>query len=134
MKKIKAIIECCKDGYFCGVFDCDDLEYGVSTNAASIEEVKRNLEGIYLAIREDYAKEGRKFTEVEWEYEVDYASILSYYAQFVSLVGLSHFTGINKGQLSHYLNGTSRPRPATIERMRKGFAKMAEEIRALSTI
>lgn len=134
MKKVKVILERSLSGEFSAYMDCYDLEYGVNAQGASIEEAKANFEVVYNGMRSDFAREGKKFTEVTWEFEVDYMSLLEYYAQFFTLVGLSRFTGINKGQLSHYLNGTSRPRPATIERMQKGFAKMADDFRALSTI
>ena len=133
MKKVKVILERSLSGEFSAYMDCYDLEYGVNAQGASIEEAKANFEVVYNGMRSDFVRDGKKFTEVTWEFEVDSLSLLEYYAQFFTLVGLSRFTGINKGQLSHYLNGTSRPRPATIERMQKGFAKMADDLSALSS-
>lgn len=133
MKQVKVIIERSLSGEYSAYMDCYDLEYGVNAQGGSIEEAKANFEAVYNGMRSDFARDGKQFTEVTWEFEADYMSFLEYYAQFFTLVGLSRLTGINKGQLSHYLNGTARPRPATIERMQKGFAKMARDLSALSS-
>lgn len=128
MKKVKAIIERGKDGEYSAYLDCDALEYGVNGQGATVEAVKEDLQGVYAAMRELYAQEGRKFTEVEWTYSFDYVSLLQYYAQFFTLVGLAKLTGINKGQLSHYINGTSRPGRSTVEKIRKGLGALAADI------
>lgn len=132
MKKIEAIIERGKDGEYSAFLDCDELEYGVNGQGTTLQEAKEDLQGVYEAMRSLYAAEGRKFTEVEWTYRVDYASLLQYYAQFFTLVGLSKLTGINKGQLSHYINGTSRPGRATVEKLRAGFGRLAADIDAMT--
>lgn len=128
MKKVKAIIERGTDGRYSAFLDCDTLEYGVNGQGDTVREVKEDLEGVYDAMRSLYASEGRKFTEVEWEYSFDYVSLLQYYAQFFTLVGLSRLTGINKCQLSHYINGVSRPGRATCEKIRSGLSHFAGEI------
>lgn len=128
MKQVKAIIERGKDGEYSAYLDCDTLEYGVNGQGATVEAVKEDLQGVYAAMRELYAQEGRKFTEVEWTYSFDYVSLLQYYAQFFTLVGLAKLTGINKGQLSHYINGTSRPGRSTVEKIRNGLNALAADI------
>lgn len=130
MKKVKAIIERARDGGYSAFLDCDALEYGISGQGATIDEAKADLRGVYEAMRRLYAEEGRTFTEVEWTYSIDYVSLLQYYAQFFTLVGLARLTGINKGQLSHYINGSSRPGRATIEKIRAGLASLAADIDA----
>lgn len=128
MKNVKVIIERSMSGDFSAYMDCYDLEYGINAQGKSIEETKSKFAEVYNGFREDFAREGKTFTEVEWTYEIDYLSLLEYYAQFITLVGLSRLTGINKGQLSHYLNGTSRPRRAALERIQEGLDKLAKEI------
>lgn len=131
MKKVKAIIERGRDGEYSAFLDCDTLEYGVNGQGSTVEEVKKDLQGVYDAMRELYAAEGRTFTEVEWTYSFDYVSLLQYYAQFFTLVGLSRLTGINKCQLSHYINGTSRPGRSTVEKIRAGLSRLADDIEAM---
>ena len=68
----------------------------------------------------------RKFEEVKFEYEYDTASFLSLYAGIFSLVGLASITGINKGQLSHYVTGRRKPSRSTAEKnteFHQGFRK-----------
>lgn len=65
-----------------------------------------------------FAEEGKVFEEVEFSYCYDMASFLQHYAYAFTLTGLSRITGINQGQLSHYINGTSRPSRRTVEKLR----------------
>lgn len=133
MKQIKAIIERGKDGEYSIFLDCDSLEYCVNGQGETIQEAKADLQGVYDAMRALYTTEHRKFTDVEWTYSFDYVSLLQYYAQYFSLVGLSRLTGINKGQLSHYINGTSRPGRSTIEKIRGGLSRLASDIETSTT-
>ena len=56
---------------------------------------------------------------MEFVFKYDVASFLSYYAYAFSLAGLSRITGINQGQLSHYINGTSKPAQKTIDNIQE---------------
>ena len=56
------------------------------------------------------------------------ASFLQFYTKYFSLTGLSHLTGINKGQLSHYLNGQRNPSKKTIEKIDNSLQLFAKQI------
>ena len=67
--------------------------------------------------QEVYAEEGSKFPDVEFDFIYDMASFLNYYAYAFSLAGLARITGVNQGQLSHYVTGRRRPSKSTVEKI-----------------
>ncbi|MBO4487088.1 MAG: DNA-binding protein, partial [Bacteroidaceae bacterium] len=55
-------------------------------------------------------------------------SYLKYYSTIFTLVGMSRLTGINKGQLSHYINGASRPTEKTKIRIQGAMSDFANRL------
>ena len=131
MKKVNAIIEVGKDGSYSIYLDDHTLEYGVFGEGNTVAEAKADLEASYEGMKELYKEEGRQFTEVEFTYQYDAATVLQYYAQFLTLVGLAKMTGINKCQLSHYINGTSRPGARTVQKLQEGFVRLGREFSSI---
>jgi hypothetical protein len=132
MRKVKAIIERAGDGSYSIYSDADDLSYLITGTGHTVEEAKKCFEDGYAAMKRYYAEEGKPFTEVEMVYQYDMASFLEYYTKAFSLAGLSRITGINQGQLSHYITGHRSPSARTKEKMQKAihaFAKDLETVR-----
>jgi len=50
------------------------------------------------------------------------------HSKILSLAGLQRITGVNQGQLSHYVTGHRKPRPKTVEKIEKSLHAFAEEI------
>ena len=87
---------------------------------------------IFLAavdeMKEVYQMNGKKFPDVEFNFTYDIASFLNYYAYAFSLAGLARITGVNQGQLSHYVTGRRKPSKTTIEKIEKSLHEFAHEI------
>ena len=79
-------------------------------------------------MKELYAEENKPFVEANFEFQYDTASFLAYYSKVLSLAGLQRITGINQGQLSHYVTGHRKPSPKTVEKIEKSLHAFAEEI------
>lgn len=131
MKKVKAIIERGADGGFSVYMNDDTLEYSINGQGDTVDEAVTDFRAVYEEMIAFLKEEGNRCTEVEFEYEYDVVSFLRYYANLFTLVGLSRLTGINKGQLSHYINGTSRPGTRTIQKIQDGMSKFAGELSSL---
>lgn len=131
MRKVNAIIERASDGNYSIYTDADDLDYLVTGTGATVDEAKKCFEGGYEDMRRYYAKEGKPFTEVEIEYLYDMASFLAYYTKAFSLAGLSRITGINQGQLSHYITGRRVPSARTKEKMQRAIHTFAADLNAV---
>lgn len=65
---------------------------------------------------------------VEFRFVYDVASLLSYYSKYISLVGLSELTGINRVQLSHYISGHRKPSAQTTQKIQDAFRKLGADL------
>ncbi|MGL5957606.1 MAG: helix-turn-helix domain-containing protein [Phocaeicola sp.] len=131
---IKVHIERGGDGSFGAYIEENKLPYGIigegNTVAAAIEDFNTGYEDM----REYYAEEGKEFTEATFEFVYDVPSFLQYYVRFFSLAGLAHITGVNQGQLSHYLNGHRRPSDRTAKKIQDALNRFGEDISHVSLV
>ena len=134
MRKVNAIIERASDGSYSIYSDADDLTYLITGTGKTVAEAKKYFEGGYEEMRRCYQKIGKKFTEVEMVYKYDMASFLSYYASSFTLAGLSRITGINQGQLSHYVTGRSVPTRKTVQKMENAIHAFADDLKSVQFI
>lgn len=134
MRKVNAIIERADDGTYSIYSDADNLSYLITGTGETVEEAKQNFEDGYSDMRRYYSEEGKPFTEVEMVYQYDMASFLNYYTRAFSLAGLSRITGINQGQLSHYITGRRTPSARTKEKMQKSIHAFAEDLNSVRFI
>lgn len=131
MRKVNAIIERAGDGTFSIYSDAEDLDYLITGTGNTVEEAKRIFEGGYEDMRCYYAKRNKPFTEVEMVYQYDMASFLEYFTKAFSLAGLSRITGINQGQLSHYVTGRRVPSAKTKEKMQNAIHSFADDLNSV---
>lgn len=134
MRKVNAIIERASDGSYSIYSDADDLTYLITGTGKTVAEAKKYFEGGYEDMRRCYQKIGKPFTEVEMVYKYDMASFLSYYASSFTLAGLSRITGINQGQLSHYVTGRSVPTRKTVQKMENAIHAFADDLKSVQFI
>lgn len=134
MRKVKAIIERAGDGNYSVYMDADDLDYLVTGTGKTAEEAIQCFKNGYEDMKNYYAEEGKDFVEVEFEYEYDMASFLSYFSKAFSLAGLSRITGINQGQLSHYVTGHRVPSARTKEKMQESIHSFAKDLAEVNFI
>lgn len=128
MKRIKAIIERANDGNYSVYMNSDDVGYLVTGTGTTAEEALQCFRNGYEDMKKFYEKKGMVFEEVEFEYEYDMASFLSFFSKNFSLAGLSRLTGINQGQLSHYVRGYRRPSRTTVLKMQNSIHQFADEL------
>jgi len=134
MRKVNAIIERASDGSYSIYSDADDLTYLITGTGKTVAEAKKCFEGGYEDMRRYYEKRGEPFTEVEMVYKYDMASFLSYYASSFTLAGLSRITGINQGQLSHYVTGRSVPTRKTVQKMENAIHAFADDLKSVQFV
>ncbi len=136
MKKVNAIIERASDGTFSIYSDADpnELGYLVTGTGQTVDEARKYFEGGYSDIKRVYAEEGKPFTEVDFVYQYDMASFLSYYTKAFSLAGLSRITGINQHQLSHYVTGHRVPSQRTKEKIQQSIHAFASDLSQVNFI
>ena len=136
MKKVKAIVGRVNEGtnVYSVVMDADEVPFGLNGTGKTIEEARQDMLEAYAEIKEIMEREGESYDDLTFEYVYDIPSFLSYYEHVLSLAGLERISGINQRQLSHYINGTSKPRKATVERFRSRIRSFAEELRSVDII
>ena len=127
-KKINVVIERGIDGSFSAYIADDNCEFGCIGEGKSVEETKADFMKAVGETQEVYAEEGSKFPDVEFDFIYDMASFLNYYAYAFSLAGLARITGVNQGQLSHYVTGRRRPSKSTVEKIEQSLHDFANEI------
>ena len=127
-KKINVVIERGIDGSFSAYIADDNCEFGCIGEGKSVEETKADFMKAVGEMQEVYAEEGSKFPDVEFDFIYDIASFLNYYAYAFSLAGLARITGVNQGQLSHYVTGRRRPSKSTVEKIEQSLHDFANEI------
>ncbi|UKK54798.1 helix-turn-helix transcriptional regulator [Prevotella sp. E2-28] len=128
MRKVKAIIERAGDGTYSVYMDADDMSYLITGTGKNAEEAINSFKMNYDDMKRYYAEEGKDFEEVEFAYEYDMASFLSYYCKAFSLAGLSRITGVNQGQLSHYVTGHRIPSDKTKQKIQTSIQNFAKEL------
>lgn len=126
MKKVIAHIEKGRDGLYSVYMYDESLEYSVNGQGKTAKAAISDFNAVYNEMKKFYAETNMPFTQVEFEYKYDFSALLASCAEVFTLVGLSRITGINKSQLSHYLNGSSTPSLHTTERIRMGIRNYAE--------
>lgn len=134
MKKVKAIIERASDGNYSVYMDDDNLSYLITGTGVTAEQAIESFKENYEDMKRYYAEKGKDFEEVEFDYQYDMASFLSYYSKAFSLAGLSRITGINQGQLSHYVTGHRVPSARTKEKIQQSIKAFAMDLSQVNFI
>jgi len=130
MEKIKAFIERGEDETYSVFIDLENnkLNYGIHGNGKTVKEAVEDFKSAYNAMKEFYKKENKKFIEAEFEFSYDTASFLEYYSKILSLSGLERLTGVNQGQLSHYVTGRRKPSKKTVEKIEQKLHEFGKEL------
>ncbi|MCL2041452.1 MAG: helix-turn-helix transcriptional regulator [Bacteroidales bacterium] len=130
MNTVKAFVEKGNDGTYSVYVDLEEkrLNYGIHGNGDSVKEAIEDFHSAYRAMKEFHKELGKKFVEAEFNIVYDVASFLNYYAGKFSLAGLGRITGINQRQLSHYVNGYTRPTKKTVEKIDDALHQLAGEL------
>ncbi len=127
------MIERGPDGTY-GVFIAsDNVPFGILGDGKTVAEAIADFYDSLKEMREYYAEAGKKFPEdLEFDFKYDTASFLQHYAYAFTLAGVERITGVNQGQLSHYINGTRKPGEKTIRKIEERIRAFGAEISAVS--
>ncbi|MDP3432887.1 MAG: helix-turn-helix transcriptional regulator [Bacteroidota bacterium] len=130
METVKAFIERGNDGTYSVYVDLENstLNYGIHGVGNSAKEAVDDFILSYEEMKELYIQKGKEFAEAKFNYVYDTASFLAYYSKVLSLAGLQRITGVNQGQLSHYVTGHRKPSPKTVAKIEKSLHAFAKEI------
>lgn len=131
---VNVTIEKGKDGTYDAVMDYSDkLSFGLLGQGRTIEEAKADFYNSRDEMKRFYHEDGLEFPEdLEFKFTYDTASFLAYYNQFLTLSGLSKLSGINKAQLSHYIQGVRNPSPKTAAKIEEALHRFAAELQSTS--
>ena len=126
-KKMLAIIE---RGKGKGNFTCftpDTLmDIGFGGGGSSARKV---MEDTYLSLqetKEDWAKEGKEFPDVEFDFRFDVGSFFDYYP--IDVTAFARYIGMNASVLRQYVTGLREPKEEAIKRIREGINKLSEDL------
>jgi hypothetical protein len=122
------IIERGLDGTFSAYLADDMLPYGIIGDGDTVQSTISDFYDAYNDMRRYYAEQGEPFVETNFVFKYDLPSFLQYYAYAFTLAGLERITGVNQRQLSHYINGTSKPSEKTVRKIEDKIHAFGEEI------
>ncbi|MDR0795776.1 MAG: DNA-binding protein [Tannerella sp.] len=126
--KVTVIIEQNSKGRYSAYISDDRIKFGVLGEGKTVEETIEDFKIGYEDIRETYLSEGKKFTELEFDFKYDIASFLSVYSNVLSLAGMSRLTGLNQGLLSHYVTGRKKPTHKTVSKIRNSVHEFGKSL------
>ena len=136
MNRVKAFIERNNEGTFFVYVDLEDntLNYGIHGVGATKEEAIKDFLQAYEDMKEFYKEEKKPFVEAKFSFHYDVVSFLEYYNQFLTLSGLSKLTGINKAQLSQYIQRYRNPSPKPTEKIQTALHGFADELKSIHLV
>lgn len=126
--KAEVIIERGSDGTYSAYIESDNVPFGLIGDGKTVQETIADFLSSADEMKEYYKEQGKEYPEIEWKFKYDVASFLQYYAFAFTLAGLERITGVNQGQLSHYINGVRKPSPKTIQKIETSLHEFAKEI------
>lgn len=128
--KATAVIERGNDGtYDINLEYREDISFGLLGQGNTVQEAVDDFYHAHDDMKAYYHEAGKPFPDnLEFEFVHDVSSFLESYSDKLSLAGLGRVTGINRKQLSHYLNGTRNPSKKTIEKIQKSLHEFGKEI------
>jgi|SRR5690606_32017284 len=128
--KVKAFIERSSDGTYAVYVDLDDktLNYGINGVGETVKEAIEDFKICYEEMKSIHKEMDKEFVEAEFEMVYDTASFLEYYSKILTLAGLERLTGVNQGQLSHYVTGHRKPSKKTAEKIQTKLHAFGEEL------
>ncbi len=131
---IRVFIERGNDGYSAYMPDENNLPFGLIGDGDTAQEAINDFYKARDEMKDLFKEEGKEFPDVEFEFSYDIPSFLAYYCDRLSIAGLSRITGVNQGQLSHYLTGHRRPSEKTARKIQDALHAFGKEISQVSFV
>lgn len=105
------------------------LSFGLIGDGNTVQEAMDDFMQSFEDMKSYYKKSNMEFPEnVNFYFKYDMASFLAYYSKILTLAGLEQLTGVNQGQLSHYVTGRRKPSKKTVQKIEKELHNFASEI------
>lgn len=129
--KSTAIIEKGDMGFDITLKSQEGIPFGLLGQGRTVEEAKKDFINSYNEMMELMRDKGIECPELEFEFLFDTASFLTSVSSTFTMAGLSKITGINRKQLGHYVQGTSKPSAKTATRIQESIISYVNEIAAV---
>ena len=128
--KVEVTIEKGNDNTYTAYISGENsLPFGILGDGNSVNDAIEDFKISFEEMKDYYAKVGKEFpNNVEFTFKYDLASFLSFYSKILSLAGLEKLTGVNQGQLSHYVTGRRKPSKKTVDKIERELHNFAAEI------
>lgn len=120
MNKLKVVISWSGDNFVASCINNNDI---IIVTAKKLDEVKKEFSKSFDFHFEDEIKTPK------YEFENDITATLKILEGTVSRATISRYTGVNRFQLGHYLQGIKKPRKNTADKIRQGIKKISEDIK-----
>lgn len=116
----------------------DEVPGAVILTAKTFEELQEavpealrfHVEGL-LEDEDEEVPEWLASGDYELEWFLDTAALLQVCSQYATLAAISRASGVNERQLSHYANGTKKPRQLQRQRIVEGLHKIGRSLMTL---
>lgn len=126
-KKLLAIVE---RGKGKGNFTCFTTETvegngfggGGSTARKVIDDTLLSLQ----EAKEEWAKDGKEFPDVEFDFRFDVGAFFDYYP--IDVTAFAKYIGMNPSVLRQYVTALREPKQEAIDRIRAGIKKLSEDL------
>lgn len=120
------------DGTYGAYIESDNVPFGVLGDGKTVKEAIADFNNSVEDMRAIYAENGEEFPkDLEFDFMYDTASFLQQFAYAFTLAGLERVTGVNRKQLSHYINGVRRPSEKTAHKIEERIHAFGAEILAV---
>lgn len=109
----------------------------VFATADTLEEVKKEFKSAFEFHVESSVEDAEPIPfyiaqgDYELNYELDASAMLKITDKLITRASLSRVTGIDQKQLGHYIQGKSKSRKDTSEKIRLGIIKITEELQSV---
>lgn len=128
-RKVTVVVETGKDLFACFMAkDSDDLGFGLCGDGKTVQAA---IEDFYICRDEaklDFEEQGRKFPDLEFHFVFDVGAFFNYYP--LSISAFANYIGMNASLLRQYASGIKVPQGKSLEKIRKGIAKVKGDIDA----
>ncbi len=127
MKAI-VIIEKTKYGYDVRMSD-NKFDFMLLGQGKTVKDAIDDFLICQTEMKELYSDENKAFpNDIEFIFKYDLPSFLEHYSKIFSYASLERLTGINKSQLSQYVQGYRNPSKKTAQKIEFALHKFAEEL------
>lgn len=135
MEKIIVNVSWCEKNY--GASLGDNVPGAIVLTAKTLEQLQKEVPETLRFHVKGMLEDGDEVPgwlaggDYEFEYKLDTAALLQSCGRYATLAAISRATGMNERQLSHYANGTKKPRQLQRKRIVEGLHKIGRELMAV---